>query len=51
MLNAYFEPTEAAAIILFSQKIEGELVMLNLLRFKQVADYSSHPELTSNRDS
>jgi len=31
---------------LFSRKIEGGVTMLNLLCFKEIADYSAVPELT-----
>jgi len=31
---------------LFSRKIEGGVTMLNLLCFKEIADYSAAPELT-----
>jgi len=30
---------------LIARAIEGEVIMLNLLRFRAVADYSAHPEL------
>jgi uncharacterized protein (DUF1330 family) len=41
----YLEPTQAAGRALFGRAIAGEVVMLNLLRFREVADYASHPEL------
>ena len=41
----YLEPTQAAAVALIRRSIEGEVVMLNLLRLREVADYSAHPEL------
>ncbi|WP_205622192.1 DUF1330 domain-containing protein [Aestuariibacter salexigens] len=41
----YLHPTDEAARTLFSQSMQKEIVMLNLLRFKETADYSSHPEL------
>lgn len=41
----YLQPTEAAGRALFKRAIEGEVVMLNLLRFRDVADYSAHPHL------
>jgi uncharacterized protein (DUF1330 family) len=43
--RTYLQPTEAAGRALFKRTIEGEVVMLNLLRFRAVADYSAHPEL------
>lgn len=45
MQAAYLEPTPQAGAALFSRRIQGEVVMLNLLRFKTVADYSEHPQL------
>jgi uncharacterized protein (DUF1330 family) len=41
----YLQPTEAAGRALFRRAIAREVVMLNLLRFRDVADYSAHPEL------
>lgn len=46
----YIEPTREAAIALFQRGIEGEVVMLNLLRFRETADYSGHPELAPEED-
>lgn len=45
MTETYLEVTQAAGAALFSQNISGEVLMLNLLRFRQVADYSEFPEL------
>lgn len=44
-MEAYLEPTQAAGRALVERGIEGPVVMLNLLRFKEVADYSAWPEL------
>ena len=41
----YLEPTQQSAMALFGRRIVGSVVMLNLLRFREVADYSRHPEL------
>ena len=41
----YLEPSESAGKRLVQRGIEGCLVMLNLLRFREVADYSANPEL------
>lgn len=41
----YLEPSEQSAIQLIARDIEGPVVMLNLLRFRQVADYTATPEL------
>lgn len=41
----YFEPTQEAGRAFVMRQMEGQVVMLNLLRFLQVADYSQAPEL------
>jgi hypothetical protein len=43
--RVYLEATQAAGRELFTRGIAGPVVMLNLLRFRTVADYSAHPEL------
>ena len=43
--NGYLEPTKKSAEALEKRKLEGEVVMLNLLKFRDVADYSEHPQL------
>lgn len=48
-MTNYINPTDAAAIALFSKGIEGEIVMLNMIKFKDVADYSEHPELAPEK--
>jgi uncharacterized protein (DUF1330 family) len=45
MNTEYLNPTDEAAKQLFTKSIKGELVMLNLLRFKNIADYSNALEL------
>ena len=45
MKDVFLEVTEEAGIALFKRGITGKIVMLNLLRFRDVADYSKHPEL------
>lgn len=45
MEQRYIDPTQEAGAALFSRHIEGEVVMLNLLRLREVADYSANPEL------
>lgn len=42
----YLEPTQESGRALMLRRIEGSVVMLNLLRFREVADYSASPELT-----
>lgn len=44
-MTSYLEPTQAAGRALMMRGIAGEVVMLNLLRLRTVADYSAHPEL------
>ena len=41
----YLDPTEESVVRLFSRQIEGPLVMLNLIRLREVADYDALPEL------
>ncbi|KAA3633386.1 MAG: DUF1330 domain-containing protein [Proteobacteria bacterium] len=45
----YLEPTRASGAALFKRNIPGEVVMLNLLRFRDTADYSSAPDLAPER--
>lgn len=44
-MRAHIEPTRAAGRRFVMGAPAGALVMLNLLRFRTVADYSAHPEL------
>lgn len=44
-MQTYLEPTQKAGRALLMRGIQGEVVMLNLLRLRQVADYAAHPEL------
>jgi len=44
-MQTYLEPTQEAGRALFMRGIQGEVVMLNLLRLRQVADYAANPEL------
>ena len=41
----YFEPTQESGRAFVRRGISAEVVMLNLLRFREVADYSASPEL------
>jgi len=45
MRERFLEVTQEAGAALFRRNITGEVVMLNLLRFRDVADYSANPEL------
>ncbi|MDK8182413.1 DUF1330 domain-containing protein [Paenibacillus sp. UMB4589-SE434] len=42
----YIEPSQRAGMRFMQRGIEGSIVMLNLLRFRDVADYTTNPELT-----
>lgn len=44
-MSAYLEPTPETGRALFMRGIVGNVMMLNLLRLRDVADYSGHPEL------
>ncbi len=44
-MTTYLEATQELGRALFMRGIEGPVVMLNLLRFREVADYSHAPEL------
>lgn len=44
--KSYIEPTQETGAALFQRNISGEVVMLNMLRFREFADYSSNPELS-----
>jgi hypothetical protein len=41
----YFEPTQESGRAFFTRKISGSVVMLNMLRFRALADYSAAPHL------
>ena len=43
--QTYLDVTQEAGAAFFSRGLEGEVVMLNLLRFRDVADYTEAPEL------
>ncbi len=43
--KSYLEVTQEAGAAFFSKGITGPIVMLNLLRFKQIADYADYPDL------
>ena len=48
MNDSYLMPTQEAGRDFISKQIRGSVVMLNLLRFRQLADYSATPALTPN---
>src|SRR5262249_9545815 len=41
----YLEPTQESGRAFWQRGITGPVVMLNLLRFRETADYSAHPDL------
>jgi hypothetical protein len=45
MTPTYLHPSEAAAIATLRRDLSGPVVMLNLLRLRETADYSAAPEL------
>lgn len=49
MNTIFLEPTLESGAALFRRNISGEVIMLNLLRFKETADYSEAPELAPEK--
>ena len=45
MSTQYLEPTQASGRAFMMRAMQGPIVMLNLLRFRETADYSASPEL------
>jgi len=45
----YLDVTQEAGAAFFSRNIKGPVTMLNLLRFRDVADYSASPELAPKK--
>jgi hypothetical protein len=45
---SYLEPTRDAGRTFLMRQLKGKIVMLNLLRFRAIADYSATPELAPN---
>jgi hypothetical protein len=43
--SRYLEPTQEAGRAFVMRQMEGPVTMLNLLRFREMADYSQTPEL------
>ena len=48
MNEKYLMPTQNAGRDFIMRQIQGSVVMLNLIRFREVADYSANPELNPN---
>jgi hypothetical protein len=44
-MQTYLEPTQESGRAFVMRGISGSVVMLNLLRFRAIADYSATPEL------
>ena len=49
MNEKYLMPTQEAGRAFIMRQIEGSIVMLNLIRFREIADYSATPELMPNK--
>jgi hypothetical protein len=45
MSTTYLEPTQASGRAFVMRQMQGNVLMLNLLRFREIADYSATPEL------
>jgi hypothetical protein len=43
--TTYLDPTDESVIRLLERRIDGPVTMLNLLRFREWADYSAFPEV------
>ena len=48
-MQTYLEPTQEAGRAFLMRGMAGKVVMLNLLRFRGVADYSTVPELAPGK--
>lgn len=49
MSDKFLNVSDENGAALFARKIKGTVVMLNLLRFREVADYSAYPELAPDK--
>src|SRR5690349_11754302 len=47
-MTTYLEPTQESGRAFVMRRMQGNVVMLNLLRFRQTADYSATPDLAPN---
>jgi uncharacterized protein (DUF1330 family) len=45
MMETYLEPTQASGWAIIQRGLQGPVFMLNLLRFRAVADYSAFPDI------
>ena len=48
-MTNYLEPTWEAGRALMARQLQGSVVMLNLLRFRDVTDYSANPALAPDK--
>ncbi len=46
MEKMYLQPTQQSGAALMKRNISGEVVMLNMLRLREIADYSDTPDLS-----
>jgi hypothetical protein len=44
-MTTYLEPTQESGRAFVMRRMQGNVVMLNLLRFRETADYSATPDL------
>lgn len=49
MKEKYLIPTQEAGRNFVMRQIQGSVIMLNLLRFRKIADYSATPDLNPNQ--
>lgn len=49
-MNRYIEVSQEAGQAFFSRPPEGPVVMLNLLKFRETADYAQNPELAPEQE-
>lgn len=49
MKDTFLLPTQEAGAAFFQRDLSGEIVMLNLLRFREEADYSASPHLAPDQ--
>jgi len=47
-ITCYLDPTQDSGRAFVMRKLQGSVVMLNLLRFRETADYSASPELATD---
>lgn len=48
-MRHYLEATQESGVAFYRRAITGPVVMLNLLRFRDMADYSAFPELAPSK--